>query len=168
MILDRFPDAGYYACVRTSGLGAWAIRRGTRSRYNHTFVTLDGKGTIIEAEPGGARIGHLGEYHADDVVFNFHEPGTREQRAKVAAFAKDLVGTPYNEIAITDDALNALGIHWRLLARIAAGDHELVCSQLAVAAGYAGGFEWGCGKLMSEVTPGDLARRPYMAGWSWA
>lgn len=167
MILDRFPDAGYYGCVRTSGWGPWVIRLGTHSGFDHTFVTLDNRGTIVEAEPDGARIGYLGEYYGDNVVFNLHEPGTAAQRDRVAAFARATVGTPYNDLGIVDDALNALGIHWRLLLKIASGDHELVCSALAVAAGVAGGFDWSCGKPQSEVTPGDLARRPNMVGWSW-
>ena len=168
MILDRFPGAGFYGCVATPGFGSWVIRAGTHSPYNHTFVTLDDKGTIMEAEPGGARIGYFGGYYGDRVTLNLHEPGTAQQRAKVADFARALVGTPYNDLAIADDALNCLGVHWRLLLKIAAGDHELVCSTLAATAGGAAGYDWSCGKALSEVTPGDLAKRPYMVGWDWS
>ena len=57
---------GSYGVVRTSGFVAWTIRKLTRSTYDHAFIVTGFDGTIIEAEPNGARIGQITEY--DDVA----------------------------------------------------------------------------------------------------
>ncbi len=169
MSIDHYPEPGRYGCVHTRGWGPAVIRLGTRSHFDHTFVVIDDRGGIIEAEPGGVRKGNIAEYDGDRMVINAHEPGTADQFAKVADAASKLVGVAYNDIAIVNDGFEALGVHWRLLAKMATGDHGIVCSQLAAMVGQAGGFDWLCGKTVPEVTPADLAKRTgYLVNWVWS
>jgi hypothetical protein len=170
VILDHYPSAGRYGVVRTHGFAPWVIRAGTRSWADHAFVTIDDRGTIIEAEPGGVRKGYLGEYHGDKLMINAHEPASKDQLAKVAAAASGMIGVKYNDLAIIDDGFESLGVYWRWLAKLAAGDHEVICSQVAAVCGHAGGFDWLCGrKTYAEVTPADLARRTdYLVDWIWS
>lgn len=168
MLLDHYPEAGRYGCVRTHGLGPEIIRLGTRSPFDHTFVVIDNKGTIIEAEPGGVRKGYIGEYYGERMVINAHEPASPDQLARVADAASQLVGVAYNDMAIIDDGFEALGVHWRWLLKLATRDHGIVCSQLVALCGQSGGFDWLCGKTIPEVTPADLGRRTnYLVNWVW-
>lgn len=166
---DNYPEAGRYGCVATPGFGPWLIRVGTRSWANHVFITIDDHGTVIEAEPGGVRKANIGEYHGDRLMLNLHEPCTAQQRATIAETAAGLIGVPYDDMAIVDDGLEAIGVRLRWLAKMANAKHEIICSQLVSYCGNAAGMDWSCGKASySEVTPGDLARRTgYMAAWAW-
>jgi hypothetical protein len=163
-----YPDAGYYGCVRTPGFGPWLIRAGTHSPYNHVFVTLDDKGTIAEAEPGGLRKARFEEYEGCRMALNLREPYTAAQRQQVVDATTPLIGIPYDDIAVVNDGLEVLRIHWRWLIKAANSAHELMCSQAVSMVGHAAGFDWMCGRsTAAEVTPADLARREYMVGWAW-
>ena len=162
------PDAGRYGVVRTPGFGSWLIRAGTRSWANHVFVTLDDRGTIAEAEPGGLRKAHFEEYEGYRLALNLREPYTAEQRRKVVDGTTALIGVPYDDLAIVSDGLEALGVRWRWLVKAANSTHEVMCSQSTAVVGQQAGFDWLCGRsTASEVTPGDLARREYMVPWKW-
>ncbi len=162
----HYPPAGTCVVVRTRGFVPWVIRRATRSWCDHALIVTDDHGTIVEAVPGGVRTGHLSEYARCPMAANTEEPVTAASRRLIAAAAQTMAGTPYNDLAIVDDGLGALGWHWQWLARHAAGDHELICSALCVKAAAFAGLDWSCGKTDPEqVTPGDLARRPYMREW---
>lgn len=165
---DHYPDAGRYGCVATPGFGSWTIRTFTRSWANHVFITIDDYGGIIQAEPGGVRKGHLGDYHGDRLTMNLREPYTPAQRLHVADAASKLIGVPYDDAAIVSDGLEALGLHWGWLVRLSNSTHELMCSMMAVKIGQEAGFDWLCGRSTpAEVTPGDLARREHMVAWLW-
>jgi uncharacterized protein YycO len=152
---------GYFGVVGTGGFVPWLIRRGTRSRYDHAFVTLGG-GQIVEAEPGNVRVGTLTEYATyTHLAFSTGQTLTDIQRTAIAAKARSLVGSEYNFASIAELALADVGWHWRWLIRSAADDHDLDCSQLVAVCGQAGGQdEWACGKPLAEVTPADLGRLP--------
>lgn len=157
------PKAGYYGVVQTPGWFPWVIQKATRSWADHAFMLVDDHGTLVEAMPGGVRYGHLSQYEGCRAAFNLGERMTDAQRMQVVAAAEAMVGTPYNDIGIVDDGLAALGWHWRLLARLANGDHELDCSQAVALMGKAARLNWSCGRqVLCEVTPGDLQRRPGM------
>ena len=161
-----WPPAGTYGVVKTRGLVPWIIRRATHGWADHAFVVVDNAGGIVEAEPGGARKGHLAEYFGCRIAVNSAEDTTVQQRAIVAAAALRTVGVPYNNLGIVDDGIEALGWHWRWLTSRAAGDHELICSQLVAQCGHEAGLDWRCGRAgYSEVTPADLARRFGMQPW---
>lgn len=162
-----WPAAGLYGVVKTSGLVPWIIRRAGHSWADHAFVILE-DGAIVEAEPGGSRIGHLSEYYRCRIAINSAEDMTVEQRAAVAAAARAMVGVPYDDLAIVDDGLESLGWHWRWLAKRAAGNGELICSALVARAGSAAGLDWSCGQPdFEQVTPAMLARRPGVQPWTY-
>lgn len=158
---SRYPPAGLYFVVGTHGFVPWVIRRGTHSRYDHAGIVVDHDGGTVEAEPGGVRRGHLDDYDGCRLALNIDEDTTVDQRRSVAAAAVSMLGTPYNDLDIVECGLEALGWHWRWLAKLAAGDHELICSQLVAQAGTAAGLDWRCGQPdPCQVTPAMLARRP--------
>lgn len=163
---DYDPLPGLYGVVRTPGNGPRIIRWATRSWCDHAFVVVNFAGDIIEAEPDGVRLGNLREYAGCRVELNTGEHTTSSQRATVAAAAQAMIGKRYNDIAILNLGLETLGRHWQFLARIADGDHELICSQLVAICGQTAGLDWMCGASHpSEVTPAMLARRPGMTPW---
>lgn len=162
-----WPSAGLYGVVKTSGLVPWIIRRATGGWADHAFVILD-DGAIVEAEPGGVRLGHLNEYAGCRTAINSAEDMTVAQRNTVMAAAKAMIGKPYNDLAIAEDGLESLGWHWRWLLKRASGDGEVVCSQLVALAGQAAGLDWrGGANSTTETTPAMLARRPVMQPWSY-
>lgn len=162
-----WPAAGLYGVVKTSGLIPWVIRRATRGWADHAFVIAE-DGTIIEAEPGGVRLGHLSEYYACRIAINSGEDMTVAQRTAVVAAAKAMIGKPYGDLQIVDDGLESLGWHWQWLASHADNNGELICSQLVAKAGQAAGLDWRCGAATTaEVTPAMLARRPGMTPWTY-
>lgn len=161
-----YPPAGTYFVVKTSGLIPWLIRRACHSWADHAGVFIDNEGGIVEAEPGGVRAGHIGEYAGCRIAVNLGEDMTVDQRRIVAQAAKDMVGEAYNVLGIVDDGLEALGAPWKWLARHAENDHEVICSQAVALAGHKAGLDWRGGRTgYSEVTPADLARRPGVVPW---
>lgn len=162
-----WPAAGLYGVVKTHGLVPWIIRRATRSAFDHAFVIVE-DGAIVEAEPGGVRLGHLSEYYGCRIAINSAEEVTVQQRAVVMATAKSMVGKPYNDLAFADDGLESLGWHWRWLLKRAAGDGEVVCSQMVALCGQAAGLDWrGGADSPTETTPAMLARRAGMQPWRY-
>jgi uncharacterized protein YycO len=160
-------DIGRYVVVRTGGFPAWVIRRATHSPYNHAFIIVSDEGDIVEAQPGGVVKSHISRYKGCQAAWNEHENYLPDEAEAVAQKALSLVGVPYNDIDIVELGLESLGHPWNWLAKIAAGDGELICSQLVVVCGKAGLMNWQCGKpTPADVTPGDLGRRPYMVPYT--
>lgn len=163
-----WPQAGLYFVVKTHGLIPWLIRRATHSFADHCGIITDPDGGIVEAEPGGVRRGHLSEYAGCRIAINSGEDMTVTQRAIVAEAALGMLGTGYDDLAIVDDGLAALGWHWRWLAKHAAGNGELICSALVAKAGNAAGLDWTCGQPdFEQITPAMLARRDGMTPWRY-
>ena len=156
-----FPQSGRYVCLRTPGIAAWIIRRATRSPVNHVVVLTDDDGGLAEARPEGVVRGNLAVYAGFPAWANTAEIMTGAQRGQVAAMALSLVGDWYNFPGVLDLGLEEFGWHWRWLIRLSRARHMLFCSQLTAISGAAGGLDWTCGKGdPSQVTPGDLLRRP--------
>jgi hypothetical protein len=136
------------------------IKVATRSRFVHVVMVETGDGGIIEAVPGGVRRAHISRYAGLPAVCNLAEPMTSVQQSQILAAARGMLGTGYNDLAIADDGLQSLGVFWGWLADLAGGDGEVDCSQAVAKMGAAAGFDWSCGRRnLSEVTPGDLAKR---------
>jgi hypothetical protein len=133
----------------------------TRSRVAHTAIITSTAGDLVEAEPGGARVANITEYSGRYIVVSSVEESTPEQRQLVVDAALHMVGVPYSDLAILDDGLESLGMHWAWLARLAS-NHGIICSGMAASCGAVAGLtDWMCGKKQpSEVTPADLGRRP--------
>lgn len=160
------PPTGVYGCVKTSGFVPWLIRTVTRSWADHVFIST-GDGQIIEAEPGGVRIGDVSEYAGCRIEYNISEPMTAVQRAAVAEYADSKRGEPYAWTADAVDGMRALGLRWRILARFGRARRSVMCSELAAQAGQYAGLDWLCGQDdPCQVTPAMLAKRPGMAPWA--
>ena len=157
---------GSHFVVRTGGLAGQVIRLGTRSQANHAGIILDADGTTVEAQPGGAVVGHLSRYKRHLVVVNDLEPLDDATRAWIVDEARALIGTPYSWLDIAALGLTALGIRWAWLARRVARTDRLVCSQAVDLAYQRAGVQmYDDGRLPSAVTPGDLLLRIAQHPW---
>lgn len=161
------PPAGVYACVKTSGFAPWLIRTVTRSWADHVFISI-GDGRIVEAEPGGVRIGDVSEYAGCRIEYNTGEPMTDMQYAAVVEFAESKRGEPYAWTADAVDGMRALGLRWRILARFERARRSVMCSELAAQAGQHAGLDWLCGQDdPCQVTPAMLAARSGMTPFTY-
>ena len=155
-------EPGRYICVGGKGFVPRAIELFTWSRYCHVVMVETSDGGIIEAMPGGVRRAHISQYAGLPACSNLAERMTSTQQAQIVTAAQGMLGVPYDDLAIADDALEALGFRFKWLANLANGNHELICSGAVSKMGAAAGFDWLCGKrLYSEVTPANLAKRPW-------
>jgi hypothetical protein len=130
--------------------------------YEHAFVVVDRlsdsptETTLVEAEPGGARVTLLSEYDGREIVW-LRCP--EQFRWDVAHEAADLLGTPYS---FADYAsLAALRLHIpapHVRAYVMSSKH-MICSQLADEAARRGGWHLFTDmRWPGDVTPGDLYR----------
>lgn len=132
-----------------SGFGQW----------EHAFISVGG-GLIVEAEPGGARVGHVSEYSVIHWCHGLYSLGIAKQTANAALAAKTYVGVPYS--AADYFALTAHRLHIPapgLQGYIASSGH-LICSQLVdLAYAEAGIHVFQDNRWPGYVTPGDLFER---------
>lgn len=125
--------------VRTPGWGALLIRFGAwlhkkPSSIDHVAVVVDDKGTVIEAEPNGVRLGTVASYDGKYLISNPSQPKSDEQRANVAKLAMQYLGDHYDWEAIAEDAAAELGIHHWVFFKTwvkAVVPKSFVCSSLA-------------------------------------
>jgi uncharacterized protein YycO len=124
--------------------------------WSHAFVVLDDN-TLIEAEPGGARIRPADQY-GDVVAYNDAMPLSDEQRARIVAAARSLQGRPYNWRDYGALILAKFGVRPSGVTVVVNSEHQLICSQLVdVAYKKAGIHLFNDGRESGDVTPGDLA-----------
>lgn len=141
--------------------GQWLNGDGLHD-YEHAFVYV-GCGSVIEAEPGGARLAPLSEYRDCQVQWSTGLLGLHPaQLDRVALAAARYLGTPYSFADYA--ALAAKRLHlWApgLNAYVKSSKH-MICSQL-VSQCYtdAGVPLFPDKRLAQDVTPGDLYHRLY-------
>jgi hypothetical protein len=163
------PPAGWWI-----GLGQALC--GAPSRFSHAGIIVDADGTVVEAEPGGARIGHLSAYAGQPLLVC--DPVQREvndaarvlkgdvavleleglHRARIVTEARKLIGTPYS--ALDYAALGLLHLHlpstW-VRRRVETSGH-LICSALVDRAICRAGIHlFSDGRYPGDVMPADLA-----------
>lgn len=154
----------------------FAIRHFTHSKYDHAFVILDAdKGTILEAQPHGARVSNISEYKGLPMVFSkdsvFGSPPTVTPVVlnALADGAKQFIGKPYGFLDIVYLGMT-LGVDpdgdsWickHVLPHVLDTARE-ICSQLVAAFGQLFHTDWRCGQRYTQlVTPGLLASRASM------
>lgn len=147
------PQVGDLSIVRTRGLAAWLIRKGTRSRVNHATVCV-GDGQQIEAQPGGAIMSATWRYPSA-TWSNFDLSDS--DRASIAHWAKAQIGVPYGWLDIAALTLACAGIRFGWVARRVERQDRLICSQLVDKAYLEAGVHlFQDGRLPGQVTPGDL------------
>lgn len=111
-------------------LNRWADERAAPD-YEHAFV-LGGSpaGSIIEAEPGGARFGNVSEYKDIYWCENIADKFGVKLNDVVAAGPK-YIGTPYSFLDYEALFLRRLHIPSSLLKDYVASTGHMICSQLA-------------------------------------
>ena len=154
-------------------IGVGQALAGAPSRYSHAGLILDADGTVLEAEPGGARIANISEYAGrgllvcDGPVESLTAPPEwrgdevayrRYMGAKVANEARKLVGVGYSFVDYL--ALAALHLHlpskW-IRQRVESSRH-LICSALVDRVYMNAGLHlYDDGRLPGDVMPADLA-----------
>jgi hypothetical protein len=127
--------------------------------YSHAFVIVDYDGTIIEAEPGGARYGNVSEYGelgTGWVSSNWNL--TEDQRDTIADNARLLLGTGYSFLDYVSLALLRLHIRPRFVVRYVAHTGHMICSQ-QVDEIYTTSLlhMFDDGRFPGDVTPQDLS-----------
>lgn len=120
----------------------WLIRFGAalRGRPNlddHVVIAhhLDDAGVLwgIEGRPGGVGWVDVAVYSGPYVFSNADQTKTQAQRAEVCELAKAALGTPYDWVAILDDAADTLGLGelWPCRDYGSQPPGHVVCSSLA-------------------------------------
>ena len=152
---------GDVALARGSGIVDALIRWGTRSRYNHARLVVDGLGETVEALSSGAIRRHV---QLTDVIVR--PPLTGKQRAAIPGIAASLVGTPYGFLDVAALGLAQFGITLPSVTRRIARPDRLFCSQLVDEAWREAGFHaFTDGRTPQDVSPGDLADLAFRDGW---
>lgn len=160
----RFRPGDYFL-TQIGGPVGLAIRVaqglcGDWSRYTHAGVILD-DGTIIAAQPGGARIEPLSSIASKKHLALGQMPLTMAERAEVVAVARSFEGVPYSFLNYLSLTLVTLGIRPKWLLRYVAGTGHVICSQLVdkvyPLATYGRVNLFDDGRFAGDVTPGDLA-----------
>lgn len=97
--------------------------------YEHVFIMISDD-TLIEAEPGGARVRPLSEYDGSNLVI-FSMPGlTDAQRGDLAGIAQHLEKTPYSFLDYLAIALNRLHLPSKRLRKYVKSTNHMICSQM--------------------------------------
>lgn len=139
------------ALFKGKGLIGWAIRWQTRSVYSHAAL-FDG-GELIEArEFKGVRA--VGYVPGADIDLLDVDGITRDQERAAIQFAREQIGKPY------DYTMVARFISRRQATRKESG--KWFCSELVFAALQAAGITLLARTEAWEVSPGLLARSPYL------
>jgi len=146
------------------------------SRYKHCGLILHADGTILEAEPGGARLANIAEYAGDGLIVCDGPvqqwlaanvlPGDPKGRAAVeTTLRRDLVTQAHNYVGIGYSWLDYAAIaalHLQLpskaLRRYVASSGHVQCAQLVDAVYAAESVHlFADGRQPGEVCPADLA-----------
>lgn len=125
-------SAGDFGLTRINGAAGAAIRLGQWLNgdsfvdYEHAFIALD-DGTLLEAEPGGARIRPITDYPR--AIYSGWTL-TSDQRAAIVAQARTLIGVPYSAADYLALAAHRLGVPVPGLRHYIGDSGHMICSQL--------------------------------------
>lgn len=125
--------------------------------YSHAGVIVDDEGTIVQAEPGGARYGNIHDYDFEGYVISDWDLPEVKLNA-IAGQARQLIGVPYSFLDYV--SLVALRFHIRpkWLLNYVANSKHLICSQLVdVAFNNAGVQMFNDNRFPGDVDPENLA-----------
>ncbi|ARF59075.1 hypothetical protein [Streptomyces gilvosporeus] len=129
------PQPGDIGLTRISGVtgqlirfGQWLNKEGFAD-YEHAFLVLP-DGRLLEAEPGGARIGSLSAYDGAPVLYVCPEGLTTPQRTAICEASARYVGVPYSFLDYAAIAAHRFRLPVPGLRRYIASTGHLICSQL--------------------------------------
>lgn len=138
-------------------VGQWLNGSGFED-FEHAFMDL-GDGTLIEAEPGGARIRSLDVYNPRNVYWcdRIYAATGLTLRQNIADAARALEGTKYSFLDYDAIAAHRLGLDTEWLRRYIESTGHLICSQLVDLASTRGGYTiFRDNRWDGFVAPGDL------------
>jgi uncharacterized protein YycO len=124
------------------------------ANFEHAFI-YTGNGQIIEAEPGGARVGNVNEY-SDIYWSSGHFDLTESQRSAICSAAVHYVGTPYSFLDYASLVARRLRLPVPGLKHYVADTGHMICSQLVAACYDVSGCPLFGDEWTGWVTPGDL------------
>jgi hypothetical protein len=147
------------------------------SRYRHAGLLLDAGGTILEAEPNGARLSHISEYQGAGLLISdapikaevadgarvlngdVDQDGLEDlYRTRVVEHAHGLVGTPYSWLDYAAIAALRLHLPSAALRRYVASTGHCQCAQLVDLCFLLAGIHlFTDGREPGSVCPADLA-----------
>lgn len=130
------------------------------SKFSHAAI-CDGKGNVIEAEPGGARLHPLSEYtDGRPLMFsNVKVPLNPVTGLQIVDFAMGMLGTPYSSLDYFADAAKRFHIPlFGLVKKRLQSNKSIICSQLVTLAYTMANRPLIHDKMAWEVTPLDLAK----------
>jgi hypothetical protein len=157
------------------GIALGQALAGSGSRWTHAGLILEADGTILEAEPGGARIANISKYDGRPLLVSdgpvrkwaldwaARYPGASrvpipEKRAAVVAEARKLVGVPYSPTDYLALALLHLHLPSKWIRDRVQSSGHMICSQLVDAVYLRAGVHlFSDGRLPGDVMPADLA-----------
>jgi hypothetical protein len=152
---------GDIALTRISGFtgkaiaaGQWVI--GDAAPVQHAMIYVGG-GYVVQAMPGGAEMIPLADANEPVIWSTDVIPLTAARRIKIAAIARAMVGTPYSYTDYLSIGLAAAHIRPRFVRDYVATSGHMICSQLVdYAHDIAGSHLFTDGRMVGDVTPGDL------------
>lgn len=155
------PQPGDFGIVAISGrigrlirIGQWLNGDGYKD-FEHAFIVLDDD-TLIEAEPGGARIRPLTQYDGTNVLYSDWDL-TDHQRHDIVACARALKDTPYSVLDYLSLVLVRLHVRPKWLLAYVESTKHLICSQLVDVCYEEAGIQlFDDDRPAGDVTPGDL------------
>jgi uncharacterized protein YycO len=155
------PPVGSIGVTATGGILGWFIRWLTFSRYNHAFI-VGPAGLLVEAQPGGARLGHISMY--PKAKYNSAKTIPDETRLAIwetalgFAQANNGKGIGYNWLDDIALGLRFFGFWSERIARRIARTDRLQCAQLCDLAYSRNGIHlFDDDRLPLSVNPGDIA-----------
>lgn len=176
---DYKPGSFFVVDVRSPGgflIGVAQSLVNDASRYKHAGLLLDESGTILEAEPKGARLAEISEYDGCGLLIcdgpvqmaSATPPASwlptasmsYEQwlRSQVVSAAHGLVGTPYSWADYAAIAALRLHLPSKALRRYVASSGHAQCAQLVDLCFLRAGVHlFADGRDPGAVCPADLA-----------
>lgn len=155
------PRPGDIGLVRIHGGAGFGIRLAQAANgdgfadYEHAFGMADAD-TLVEAEPGGARLRPLSQYDGESIVWLRCPEALGEL---VAAHYRLLLGTPYSFLDYDALALHRLHVPAPGLRKFISDSGHLICSQLVDLGAMRGGWNlFDDGRWPGYVTPGSLRK----------
>jgi hypothetical protein len=157
-------NPGRIGLVKIHGAAGLGIRFGQYLNgsgfedFEHAFMDL-GDATVIEAEPGGARIRPLAEYDDATVHWcdNIYGGLSLAQRLAIADAGRKYEHVPYSFLDYDALAAHRFGLDTKFLRDYISSTGHMICSQLVDRAYNEGGYHiFTDGRWDGFVTPGDL------------
>jgi cell wall-associated NlpC family hydrolase len=164
-MIRRTPQPGDIGLTTVQGPVGALIRFGQElngdgfATWEHAFIVLPGD-RLIEAQPGGARIGMLSEYDGRHVMY-LSPPGlVPDRRWAICDTAEQYVGVGYGWLDYMALAAHRFHLPAPGLRRYIASTRRMICSQLVDQAYRDAGVElFADGRWPGYVTPADLFNR---------